>query len=84
MGPEPLEWLHVSLINTATALDTVCLINIQATRERQAAGGGKRRDRRKVHEKQNWQERVAKEQLVSERREDKQKERLPERREATA
>lgn len=83
MGPEPLEWLHVSLINTATALDTVCLINIRATRERQAEGG-KRRDRRKVHEKQNWQEQVAKEQLVSERREDKQKERLPERREATA
>lgn len=83
MGPEPLEWLHVSLINTATALDTVCLINIRATRERQVEGG-KRRDRRKVHEKQNWQERVAKEQLVSERREDKQKERLPERREATA
>lgn len=83
MGPEPLEWLHVSLINTATALDTVCLINIRATRERQAEGW-KRRDRRKVHEKQNWQERVAKEQLVSETREDKQKERLPERREATA
>lgn len=83
MGPEPLEWLHVSLINTATALDTVCLINIRATRERQA-WGGERRDRRKVHEKQNWQEQVAKEQLVSERREDKQKERLPERREATA
>lgn len=40
MGPEPLEWLHVSLINTATALDTVCLINIRATRERQAWGGG--------------------------------------------
>lgn len=28
MGPEPLEWLHVSLINTGTALDTVPLINI--------------------------------------------------------
>lgn len=40
MGPEPLEWLHVSLINTATALDTVCLINIQATRERRAGWGG--------------------------------------------
>lgn len=29
MGPEPLEWLHVSLINTATALDTVPLINMR-------------------------------------------------------
>lgn len=28
MGPEPLEWLHVSLINTVTALDTIPLINL--------------------------------------------------------
>lgn len=29
MGPESLEWLHVPLINIATALDTGPLINMQ-------------------------------------------------------
>lgn len=39
MGPEPLEWLHVSLINTATALDTVPLINVRDIRERDRQEG---------------------------------------------
>lgn len=42
------------------------------------------RDMGKVHVKQNWQERVAEVQLIRERQEDKQKERLTERQGATA
>lgn len=41
MGPEPLEWLHMSLINTATALDTVPLSNI-GMQERDRQGGMER------------------------------------------
>lgn len=62
MGPEPLEWLHVSLINTATALDTVPLINERDTRERTGRRGNgenqlkilQRDNGREVQEKQNW------------------------------
>lgn len=41
-------------------------------------------DRGKVHEKQNWQEQVAEEQLTRKRQEDKQRERLTARQGATA
>lgn len=43
MGQEPLEWLHVSLINTATAFDTVPLINIRV--QGRDGGVGVRQDR---------------------------------------
>lgn len=61
MGPEPLEWLRVSLTNTAPALDTVPLINMY-NRE---TGSGE--FEWKVHVKQNWQERVAEVHLRGER-----------------
>lgn len=91
MGPEPLEWLHVSLINTATALDTVPLINIQDARERWSGENGENRLKRiaerrakSSREREYWQERVAEELLVRARQEDKHKERLTERQGATA
>ena len=59
MGPEPLERLHVSLINTATALDTVPLINIRIKeRDRRGGCGGNQpqniqRNEGKVQEKES-------------------------------
>lgn len=84
MGPEPLEWLRVSLTNTATALDTVPLINMYNRESGRGEWRELRRDMGKVHVKQNWQERVAEVQLIRGRQEDKQKGRVTERRGAAA
>lgn len=76
MGPEPLEWLHVPLDNIATALYTVPLINIHDRTDRRGKWRESakkknvkmQRDMGEVPVKQNWQERVAEEQLERDRK----------------
>lgn len=67
MGPELLEQLHVSLINTAT--NSMQSLSSANSKESEAnlkkSAQRSERDLEKVHKNQSWQEQTAEEQLAS-------------------
>lgn len=86
VGAELLEWLHVSRLIQPQPLNTVALISIHDTAGLNEKGlaGNKKKDVGEVHVKPNWLRQVTEVRLLREGQEDKQQERLAEKRRAAA
>lgn len=85
-GAEFLEWLHVSPLIQPQPLNTVALISTHdaAGLNGKELAGNKEKDAGEVRVKLNWLRQVAEVGLLREGQEDKQQERLAEKRRAAA
>lgn len=86
VGAELLEWLHVSRLIKPQPLNTVALISIHdaAGLNGKELAGNAEKDVGEVHVKRNWLRQVTEVRLLREGQEDKQQERLAEKRRAAA